>query len=330
MRAIKKIFYLLFVVSLLANPHYGLALTESTSGGNLFADISPKNPASFQDVNIKLTSFGADLDRTNISWLVNKKLEVEGVGIREFRFKTGAVGQQIVVDIIAKTNGGTIQKTITINPADVDIIWEANGHVPATYKGKALVSENSDIRIVALPNLVDKGVKLDPSRLIYTWSKNFEKVASGYNKSTIYTNLESQFSEDKISVTVSNVEGNIVAEKIILLKSTKKLPIIFYEQRPLEQTRYEQAIQKDFELSTQEITLKVEPYFISQKYIKDLKYSWYLNSRLLPSENTNSIVLRHENGGQGVSLVGLKINNTYGLNLNKKNEVLIKFGNIKF
>src|SRR4051812_40344820 len=86
-------------------------------------NVNPENPAPNQQVTISLEAFGTDLNRADISWLVNGTVQKNGVGAIQFSFVTGKAGSvSDVVIYILPINGTKITKEVRISPASVDIV----------------------------------------------------------------------------------------------------------------------------------------------------------------------------------------------------------------
>src|SRR5581483_7862352 len=101
--------------------------------------INPQNPAPNQPVTISLEAFGTDLNRADISWMVNGAVQKNGIGATSFNFTAGKAGSLYVIDIIIlPVNGTKVTKEVTISPASVDIAWEASSYAPPFYEGKRL------------------------------------------------------------------------------------------------------------------------------------------------------------------------------------------------
>ncbi|MFQ5754351.1 MAG: hypothetical protein ACE5HI_20410, partial [bacterium] len=150
-------------------------------GEVILFDVSPENPRPGQIVTVAIESFSVDLDRaSSITWLVNGEAVNRGAGVKQIQFETGELGSVSVVDVVVRgTDIGTVSESVTIRPTEVDLIWEAGVYTPPFYSGKALPSSESEITIVAVPQLVtSSGNKLKSSDLIFTWKKDGKVLGS--------------------------------------------------------------------------------------------------------------------------------------------------------
>ena len=108
-----------------------------TSADSIFTDIIPETPGAFQDVTIKLKSYSYNLLGSKITWTVDGKVVLSDTGAISYSFKTKDVGKATNIVITILTGGETIQKGISIQPQNVDMLWEApDSYVPPFYKGK--------------------------------------------------------------------------------------------------------------------------------------------------------------------------------------------------
>ena len=97
--------------------------------------------------------------------------------------------------IVAKIGLNAKSKTqvsMTIRPAEMALLWEAtDSYVPPFYKGKALPTADTFIKVVAMPEIKTANGIVKHSNLVYSWEKDFTNVqsSSGYGKqSFVYKN----------------------------------------------------------------------------------------------------------------------------------------------
>ncbi len=67
------------------------------SPSSISVDVAPPNPAPNENVTITLSSFAANLDSVSISWFVNGKSVLTGVGKKSFSITAGPAGSSITV-----------------------------------------------------------------------------------------------------------------------------------------------------------------------------------------------------------------------------------------
>ncbi len=323
-----KFQFLILLFALLTIPPVSSAYTEVTEGGQLSAEVYPENPGSFTKVWISLVSYEIDLDRSNIIWTINSKKQKEGIGQKGINFITGDVGKKIIVEIDATDqNKIEIKKTISIIPAEVDLLWESDGQVPPFYRGKALPTPGNNIKLVAMTNFVTEGgTRVDPSRLVYKWQANSEDLSSVYGKNSVTTSLGSLLFKNDFFVDVSSLDEKLRATKFINLRpSSPKL--LFYKSTPLSGPNYAEALGQNLQMDESELSLVAIPYFFSNQSENKLLYVWSLNNQTLTSgddDQANSITLRQPANKIGRAKLNLDVLGTYQPSIS--NSLDLKFG----
>ncbi len=278
-------------------------------------DMSPIYPGPTEDVVIKLSSASTDLLRANISWYVDGKLKDGGIGKNTFTLRTRGAGDASVVDVVIKTvEGIRADKRVTINPADLELVWEADSYVPPFYKGKALPTAQGKIKIVALPDFISGNKKLDQKTLVYLWKNEDTDTRlvdnSGYGKNMLYQTMPNVFGNESISVNASSLGNSIKAQKKIFIQPGE-VNLLFYESNPVEGIIYENAIPSAFTLTKEDFSVKAEPYFFSNKDRSGgrLSYEWSLGDKKITPDTNEQVTFKQAGDGNGVSLVSLTLRN---------------------
>lgn len=310
-----------------------LALQAQSFTDDLAVEITPHIPGAHEKVSVKLTSFSIDLNRSEISWYINDVLQKQNMGEKVFEFITNNLGDVSKIDIIIKSSAGErISRTITVLPTEVDIISVAHAYTPPFFKGKALVASKGLLKFIAIPHIVtNKGVRLNPENLIYTWEQDGVVLGnlSGYGKNSIVLRGKTVArGRTSVSVTVSSFNQNITAEKTVSVRTVAP-KILFYEKHPLEGIKYEKAINV-FYLPKEEVAFRAEPYFFSLDDIQNdkLVYQWSLNKKKVTQsgKNKKEITLRQEGGVSGSSQIEFKIENLSKLLQLAREKFVINFG----
>jgi hypothetical protein len=267
-------------------------------------EVVPEIPRQNQDVSITIESYSYDLSRAKISWYINNKLRDSGIGKRNFNFTTGNIGTVSNIKYTIKTSEGvSFEKSITISPGDVTLLWESTGYTPPFFKGKSLFSFEGQVRLVALANLLNsKGVKYKPEELIYTWKRGMgtDTDASGYGKNVFYWNGNVISSPEEIQVEVSNLENTTKAIASIVIEP-KEPEIIAYENNPSLGIMFNEAISGSFNLTGNEVSFTAIPFYFNNPDGEGL-YSWYVNGKQSP-ETTRYITFRNTTGAEGYSKI---------------------------
>ena len=203
----------------------------AASPSSILVNVAPSNPAPYENTNITLTSYANNLDSVLISWSVDGKNVLSGIGKKSFLVKAPASGSETVIAAVVSLPDGEIEKRIVIKPSTMVLLFQANdSYVPPFYKGKALPTLDSEVKVVAMPEIKTGSGLIDSQNMTYVWRKDYTNIqdASGYGKNFfIYTN---DYLEDlnNISVTASTIDQNSsVAGSISVGTSDPKL--LFYK-----------------------------------------------------------------------------------------------------
>jgi len=330
----KTILQIMIAVILISSASFAHA---QLSSGLLNVSMRPAEPAAGQEVVVSLESFTYDLRTAQITWILNEKIVRQGTGAQTFVFETGKLGTASSVRVIVVTNDGQrITRSFTVRPADVDLVWEAVTYTPPFYKGKALATSKSKIKITAIPHFVlASGRRINPDDLIYTWQKDRRVLGSlsGTGKQSIIIDGPRLFESARIAVHVSSLSNTYNARDEMVIKSIDP-KILFYEKHPTEGVKYEQAIGQTFTLTQEEITVRAEPYFFSGEDLSASRviFSWTLNgSPIEQVSRINEATLRQEDNALsaqagGIAELSLSVENIAKILQETRKNIFLQFG----
>lgn len=271
----------------------------------------PSIPKPGETVSIKIVSYSTDLNKALITWTLDGRSLYSQIGATKLDFQAPQSGKTSnLVITIRKESGGTISKTITISPADVDLFYEAQTYAHPFYKGKKMYTSESLINFIAVPNFVNpNGTKIPDSNLVYLWRINgvAQNDESGYGKNTFLTKGSLIERSNQISVEVSAVNSTLKASQTLNFKSTSP-EVVLYENNPILGIVYEHAIQGSFNLERPQVDFEAIPYYYSADF-KDainLDYGWTINGAKIATKavNENYLVLRNDQNIDGKALIG--------------------------
>jgi hypothetical protein len=302
----------------------------AVSPSSIFVDIVPASPGPRENVEISLRSFAANLDSVSISWVVNGKNTISGIGKKSFSITTGDSGSSTSVTAQIFLPDGQIDKTIILRPSGTVLLWQANdSHVPPFYRGKALPAVGSSIKIVAMPEIKSGGVMLDPKNMTYSWQKDFknEPIGSGYGKNYyIFTN-DYLDSTNTVSVEAMTVDQQNISSASVNL-STVTPEIFFYRYDPEMGALWERAILSSHIIVGEEVIVAV-PYFLSPQNIRrpEVVWRWYLNDNPLQPQGYRSdmMPLQATAGASGQAKLRLEIENIFKIFDFAEKEITIQF-----
>jgi len=294
---------LLITVLFFALPSQTQAVIESTLGGTLIANINPKYPKPGEVVNIKLSAYGYSLENSKISWFVNQKLQLEGMAKKEHVVTVGPNGSQTNVTILIENSAGKqIVKNLTFNPAEVDLIWEADTYIPDDYKGAALPSLGSKVTVTAIPNLKETGFNIPANELIFTWTKDYKILPnqSGRGRDSFSFDLDQPNTQIDVLVQSPNFKIEAYNRAVVV---AHKPELILYPIKPLL-GRILEAFSSSFTISSDVSGLQIEPYFIPKNLISQglIRYDWSTSNQNIISSSKNSISLNQLNNQEKSTL----------------------------
>ena len=307
----KKIFiiFLLLIIPLFSFGQVGLpdGIKEQVS-----VNFSNSTPDPLEVVSVNVVSYTTNLNKADISWSINGAVKKREVGATKFTFQVGEAGSKTTLDIyMVKQDGSTISKKYEFMPSEVDLFYEAETITPETYPGKALFSNQSPVKIIAEPRLLDSNGKLiSKENLVYNWKINdfARSDLSGYGKDFFRYSGSLITRPLKVSVTVSATNSKAVAQKTIILDPTET-SVLIYEKNPVLGVMYEKAINSDFSLNREEVEFQIEELFFSKDSLT--KINWFLNGKKLSSSsNMKSVIFRNEDKTEGKANISVRTENT--------------------
>jgi hypothetical protein len=301
-------------------PNYNLSELINSSTGlpigieeQVSVEQIPKIPKPNEFVSIRVTSYLTDLNKAKITWTQDGKVLLSQTGAVTNQIQAPESGKTSTLTItIQKENGGIITKKITLSPADVDLLYEAQTYTHPFFKGKRLFTSEAPITFIAVPNFVIGGKKVAAENLVYTWKINgtVEQSISGYGKNTF--SMQGSLIERPLQITVevSALNSTLTASQQVVVRSTQP-EILLYENNPLLGVIYEQAVIGDFLLERNQIDFEAVPYFFSAltKNDNDLIYDWAINGVKVTSKapNENYLLLQNNDNEEGRALISATV-----------------------
>lgn len=332
-KAMKQISFILLFISL-----FCFYSTTDAQINVLQTDVNiqmvPENPGPNEITQVSVASFATNINSANITWKINGKTQKFGVGEKVFSFTTGDSNTTTLLEIIIETlEGETIRKTYNIKPVEIDLLWESDGFVPPFYKGKALLSHQNKISLIAIPHITSSnGVEIGSKNLIYTWKKNGSVIedASGFGKNT-YTFYSSLISRPlDVSVEVSTVD--MAHTGFATINLTPKDPqIVFYKKDPSAGIEFQKSLKYNIEQKPlKEVVVVGFPLFfgVTDPQTSELTYKWTVNGvSTNNAANQNTQVFRQKEGTSGTSKIGLTIENSRKILQYASSSFDLSFGN---
>ena len=277
--------------------------------------VSPESPGPNTQITIEAQGVGTYLGDATISWSINGKVVSSGVGVRDLTFTTGALGTQTKVHVsVISSSEGMLTNDWVFTPSSVNMIWEADTSVPPLYKGKALYSGGSNLKVVAFPSIVSGGKSVSPSSLSYQWTVNDTPAPqqSGLGRNTLsFTGDQLQPQED-VAVTVYSGPTQVGFGEVIIPASTPQ--ILIYDKDPLRGMLLDTALPSALSLSAKEFTIQAVPYYFANSSLQSgaTTYAWALNNSDTTGPNAakGMLTLRQTGSGTGSAVIGVTIQNS--------------------
>lgn len=301
----------------------------SSVGADVNISVKPENPGPFQDVVINIQSYNLDLNHCRISWYKDSKLLASNSGLKNFSFRTGAIGSQSVINLVINPSYGDkqVKMAIVFSPLEIELLWQADTFVPYWYKGKAKPSSEAKITVSAITRIKDStGKEVPPESLIYEWKKDGKILnnESGVGKNILTFTGNKKGGVNKVNVMISNSNKSLKGEASTEIFINEP-QIVFYEEKPLIGIAKQTALMKKFSLNNQMI-LKAVPFFFSDKNL--LNFSWKINNtKVLNDENDPSKLLLKVVDKNVSSRIDLQVSHPNKLLQSGKNDLIISSQN---
>ena len=303
---------------------------RASSPSDVSITVSPENPAPNQNTTITLTSYVDDLSGISISWSVNGKSSLSGIGQTSFSLTAPALGQTTTVVATLALSDGDLNETIKIKPSIMTLLWQADdSYVPPFYEGKALPSGESEVKVVAIPEIKSGSGLVDPKTMLYSWNLDGTNDSnnSGYCKN-YYTYVGDYLdASDSVDVIASTLDQQDSTEASIDVATTSP-KIDFYKNDPILGTIWEQALTDGYTVTGNDI-IQAAPYFISPQNIKVpfLTFTWSINNQEIPvpSYTKNMLPLAIQSGSSGASQISVEVDNSHSLVNTAQKEISVEF-----
>ncbi|MBI5786959.1 MAG: hypothetical protein HY446_00185 [Candidatus Niyogibacteria bacterium] len=283
-----------------------------------FIELSPTDaPGPNEDITASLSGFSFDLNRAEITWLKNGRVETKGLGATRYGFRTGESGEKINLQALATDSSGIRHETgLTFTVAGVDLLWQADTYAPAWYKGKKLPSPRSNITVSAFPQLTSAGKKISSRSLIFRWSldDSFKESQSGAGKDIFrFTAGPAAGIAHDVELEVSSVDGEIKARKKIAIGVVSP-QIIAYEEDALSGPKTGLGLKdsgESFILAGEEKTFRAVPFFFSlSRGSGNFEYLWRLDGKPVGSGGEpNTLRLKSSSDARGAFSIEILVKN---------------------
>ncbi|MDO8481893.1 MAG: hypothetical protein Q7S75_02320 [bacterium] len=323
-----SLFGSLFLIFTPAYAQFG----NAGAGARVFLSMNPSYPGPNERVHVSLESSVIDLSQSEITWYVNNKIFAQGTGLREADIVAGTLGTKTDISVIAQTSDGTSASgDATISPANVDLLWESDSYIPPFYRGRALASSGTSIRISAIVQFKPIGsLQVPEGNIVYSWKRNGSVVgsASGKGRSFAVFPSPSLFGTDTIEVVASTVDGSQKGSGEVRISSIEPV-LTLYQDHPLFGIMYNQALGNTTSLSDAEATFAAVPYFADADSPDDARliYAWSVNGNSVQTDELKRSGLTvNADRSNGLAQIALSITHAANLAMQSSDAWRVSFG----
>lgn len=291
---------------------------------------NPKSPGEDQDVKVRIESYAVNLNTANLIWYVNSEPIKEGIAEKELTVHTGNFGTKTTIDVIILTaDGKKINKQLVIAPAEVDLLWEAQTYVPPFYKGKALPTYKSLVRVTAIPRF--NAATSDPKEYYYKWTYNkVQGAGEALSKNSVVIPMNFVNTSVPINVNVKLPGTEWEGQKTLNITAIDP-KIVFYQQSPVLGINFDHAFVGGATKET-EFNIYAAPYFFSLDNLlnNQLLFTWKLDrNNTTPDFDQRNLTLVKPSEKASTHEVSLRIQNTKRILQDASTQSLILFAGEK-
>lgn len=311
-RVIQSITTLLFIGLAFFSSNKVLAQNyiEDIEASDFTIKLNPATPGTNEQVTATVSSLIVSADRLRITWLIDGKVVKSGLGETTITFTTGEQGSLTNLETFVQVdNTSTIRKWNRISPADLDILWQADTYTPPFYRGKALPTPESFIRVVGMPNVRNEGAQKLENGMVFVWEHNGKRQPndSGFGQNPFVYRNDFLDLEDQITLEVIHEDGLTRAKQSIFVPISNPEVVVYEDSSFLRK-----AFGKGEPAASGRLVFTAEPYYFSTKreLLNTLNYRWIMNGTTIleqTSPRKNELIATAPRGGV-VTEIGIQVN----------------------
>lgn len=273
---------------------------------NLSITSQPEYPSPYGNVTLSLNDYGGSVYGATIEWYLNDSIIPGTTNQRNIEMSVkGAGSRNTVKAIMTSPGGGKTVLSKTFEPIYVDIIVEAETHVPGFFTGRALPSVGSTVYLTAL---LDNGTSMG-SNFVYLWRVNQTVLEGGPLRGR--GNISFVMPQDSysiVSLQVSRPDGTVVAKRSTVVSGVAP-QVNFYEVSALYGT--ESRSLQNFNMIGSSATIKAEPYYLdSRTFNAPNLIEWTINNQRAAADNNPYNISLEKTGNPGRATLDFRVQNT--------------------
>jgi len=250
---------LLMLLLVMPSLNFAQVLPELVTADDIVVELDPRVPGPYEKVDLTLKSFVINPDTSYITWIENGENVGAETGLKQMTVTTGDIGEPVFIEIrIRYQQLDEVVKRIRLQPGSLDLLWQAeNSYTPPFYRGKALPSSESTLKVLALPfDFSDN----DQYNYVWEYQAQVDQAASGFRQN-IYR-IDNRFFDKGflIDVTATRRDGGFQA--------TKELSLPRYDP----EVHFIAYINDDY------VLVEAVPYYFSTNFFsRDVLLEWEID-----------------------------------------------------
>lgn len=273
--------------------------------------MTPEHPAAGDTVTLTVSSYGVDLERSQIVWYADKKEMARGTALTSTTVDAGTLGSAKEITVIAEETDGLIgSATATVRPTEVDLLWESDSYSPPYFRGRTLSGTNATIRAQAVVRFIRAdGSTIPEEDIIYSWYKGTTRILSGRGKSSMITTGPSLFGNETLAVAAESADGLYHGRASVNITGVDP-NIELYENHPLFGVLYHRALLNDATTLESELRVSAVPYFahVTAPQDSSLVYEWrHGTTDITPDPKHPETLTINAQGYQGTATIDLRL-----------------------
>ncbi len=277
-------------------------------------EVDPRYPGPDETVALRFTDYSQSTNGSGLSWYIG--------GVHNPAFNNQSVikvrtpvklGKPLTVEArLASTIGNERSAKTVLVPNQVDIITESTTFAPYFYKGRRVPSVGSFAHLVAVPHVfTTKGARVPVKDMVFSWTINNEIVKQARGDQSLDYTL-STIGDSMVTLVVESIDSATRFEKEFYIETTEP-SLYFYEYYPLSGLS-RNALQDNYLRATDEVTVRVEPYFMGADVYQNAQYGWVIDGTEIANQNNDpQMITLQKNGAGGTSDIGFSIRNLSAL-----------------
>src|SRR3989344_474438 len=163
------------------------------TGLDLTLSISPLYPSPNTNVHMEARSNSVDLDALDILWYKGGEKIGGGAGVKEIDVMAGPLGREMTIEAVASEDGfESAAARARITPTGIDPLFESDSYVPPFYRGRAVPSAGTSLRLEAIPRFKRAdGSFVATNDIIFTWRRGGSVISSVSGRGRATASIES-------------------------------------------------------------------------------------------------------------------------------------------